>query len=203
MQKIGIFAGTFDPIHAGHIAFCQAAIEAANLDKVYILVEASPRRKQGVHALEHRQAMVAIAIDDLPNIGMIMLDQERFTVEFTLPTLLARFHGAELHILMGSDVAMHLAQWPHVQRLADQVTFMVGARDTVNPRELADTFSKISELKGLVFRYRSCVSPMPTVSSSEIRRAYRHGDEPVGLHPAVAAYIDAHGLYVSMTASLS
>src|SRR5258708_1287895 len=92
VKKIPIFAGTFDPVHEGHLAFAQAALEEG-LEKVMFLVEPRPRRKQGVRALEHRTAMVQLAIADEPQLSTIVLEQARFSVNETLPVLRARFSG--------------------------------------------------------------------------------------------------------------
>src|SRR5688572_16122728 len=107
-KRVGIYAGTFDPVHVGHMAFAEQALEACNLDKIFFLVEPRPRRKQGVRALEHREAMVRLATAKNDKYGVIQLEQTNFSVEETLPKLQALFEGAELHFLMGEDVFAHL-----------------------------------------------------------------------------------------------
>src|SRR5688572_27140829 len=106
-MKIGIYSGTFDPIHLGHVAFAKEALKQCGLEKVYFLVEPRPRRKQGVKALEHRQAMVELAIAKEPALGSIILDHARFSVRQTLPVLQARFEGSEIVFLMGDDMLAH------------------------------------------------------------------------------------------------
>src|SRR5688572_18703158 len=127
IKKIGIFSGTFDPIHEGHLAFAQAALEQG-LEKVWFLVEPRPRRKQGVRALEHRQAMVGLAIESEPKFGQIMLEQARFTAHETLPVLQARFKGRQLVLLFGDDVLSHIADWPDVQKLVQAIELMIAVR---------------------------------------------------------------------------
>ena len=66
VKRIGIFAGTFDPVHKGHISFALQAIEAAGLDEVVFLPEPRPRHKQSVTDQSHRIAMINLAIKAYP-----------------------------------------------------------------------------------------------------------------------------------------
>ncbi|MBI1857228.1 adenylyltransferase/cytidyltransferase family protein [Candidatus Saccharibacteria bacterium] len=116
-SRIGIYSGTFDPVHDGHIAFANAALKQCNLDKIFFLVEPRPRRKQGVKAFEHRTEMVRLAIKNEHSLGSIVLNQQRFTPADTLPLLTERFKGADLYMLIGDDMLDHLAGWPHVECL--------------------------------------------------------------------------------------
>ncbi|MBI3337871.1 adenylyltransferase/cytidyltransferase family protein [Candidatus Saccharibacteria bacterium] len=120
-SRIGIYSGTFDPVHDGHIAFANAALKQCNLDKIFFLVEPRPRRKQGVKAFEHRTEMVRLAIKNEHSLGSIVLNQQRFTPADTLPLLTERFKGADLYMLIGDDMLDHLAGWPHVECLLQSV----------------------------------------------------------------------------------
>ena len=192
-MKIGIFAGTFDPIHSGHLAFAQAALDAG-VDKVYFLPEPRPRRKQGVRALEHRLAMVELAIADETKFGAIKLEQARFTPHETLPVLQQRFKGAQLVLLFGDDVMAHIAGWPHVQELVENVSLLVAVRHH-NRAKLIDTFQLLAETSRLKFDY-TLVDPMKaTVSSSRVREALRGGKLPSALDQTVYQYIRSHRLY--------
>src|SRR5690606_21472182 len=128
MKRVGIYAGTFDPVHEGHLAFAEQALKLCKLDKIYFLVEPRPRRKQGVKALEHREAMLRLAVADYDKFGMIMLEQINFSVEETLPKLQSLFKGARLFMLMGEDVFAHLNSWPHVEELLGASSFIIGIR---------------------------------------------------------------------------
>ncbi|HEU5121705.1 MAG TPA: adenylyltransferase/cytidyltransferase family protein, partial [Candidatus Saccharimonadales bacterium] len=61
MRRIGIYSGTFDPVHYGHIAFAASAIRACNLDEVVFLPEPQPRYKAGVTDIAHRLALLTMA----------------------------------------------------------------------------------------------------------------------------------------------
>lgn len=199
MKKIGIYAGTFDPIHNGHIAFAQVALDAG-LEKVMFLVEPRPRRKQGVRALEHRLAMVNLAIQDQPKMGSIILEQARFTAHETIPLLQNRFKGYQLVLLFGDDViahiAHHIADWPHIDELAASVELMVAARQD-DAEALKETFNIIKKTSGLTFVYTFVEPSYPDVSSSRIRLELKKRQQPTAIAEKVWQYIRSHRLYTS------
>lgn len=196
MQRIGIYAGAFDPVHEGHVAFAKEAVEQAGLDRVYFLVEPQPRHKQGVKALEHRVAMVRLAIADEPHLGMIMLDQRRFTIHDTWPVLRDRFKGAELSMLMGEDVFRRLSHWPRIDEIITEVRFVVGLRSDY-AGNLHDHLQTLAEIKALNLSYDVFTTHASRHTSSKIRSALRGGQTPNGLHPAVITYIRDNRLYSS------
>lgn len=195
MKQIGIYGGTFDPIHNGHLAFAQAALDTG-LEKVMFLVEPRPRRKQGVRAFEHRLGMVQLAIADRPKMGSIIVDQARFTPHETLPLLQNRFKGYQLVLLFGDDVIAHIGEWPHVEELVASVELMIAVRHG-NVQALEETFKTIHKTRNLKFR-RQFVDPnCPDVSSSSIRQQLRKREQPTDIPESVWRYIRSHRLYSS------
>lgn len=195
MKRVGIYAGTFDPIHEGHLAFAHTAIAACKLDKIFFLVEPVPRRKQGVRAFMHRQAMVEAAIDQDPILGSILLeDQERFSVHETLPILMQRFKGGELFLLLGEDVVTHLAEWPHVGELLQNVQCIIGLR-TRSEGSMGREMEQLKRDKGISFNYNILSTSMSSITSSKIRLDLKHDREAEGLPLMVANYIKTNGLY--------
>ncbi len=197
-KQVGIFAGTFDPVHDGHLAFAREALASCNLDKVFFLVEPRPRRKQGVRALEHRVNMVRLAIADERRFSNIILEQTNFSVVDTLPKLQALFAGAELHLLMGDDVVRHLAEWPHVKRLIEAVHFIIGARED-GQKAVEQHLRTLQKTRGITFKYNLFEPSKSEYASSKIRSALRRGQVPGGLRPAVSDYIRENGLYSLLT----
>ena len=193
-KKVGIYAGTFDPIHEGHLAFAGSALTNHGLDKIFFLVEPRPRRKQGVRALEHREAMVRLATAENDRFGMIVLEQASFSVEDTLPKLRSLFEGAQLNMLMGEDVFAHLHSWPHVEELLKSVNFIVGIRagDEAKMRSRLKTLEKT---RGIEFETSFVVTDKQTVSSSQIRLSLKRGQTPQGLPEGLLPYIRQHNLY--------
>jgi nicotinate-nucleotide adenylyltransferase len=195
-KKIGIYSGTFDPVHEGHVAFALAAQEQCGLDKVFFLVEPRPRRKQGVKALEHRDAMVSLAIKHHPQLGSIRLGQQRFTAVDTLPVLQERFKGAELCMIMGDDMLAHFANWPHVDQLAASITFVIGIRTHTKP-EVIQRIAIIQKTRGFMLRHELFQAPRAEVSSTKVRIGLKRGQDVQGLDPVVRKYIARHGLYTT------
>ncbi len=196
MRKIGIYSGSFDPVHEGHVSFALEAIKQCGLDKVFFLVEPRPRRKQGVKALEHRDTMVRLAIRNQPKLGSIMIDQSRFTAADTLPVLKNRFGGAELYMLFGDDMLSHFADWPQVDELIRDLKFAIGLRKYSAP-QVNRLLETVRLTRGLDMDYHLFEAENAKYSSSAIRLKFKCGQTPDGLHPAVMAYIKEHGLYAS------
>lgn len=196
MSKIGIFAGSFDPVHLGHVQIANLAVRSCGLDKVYFLVEPSPRKKQGVKALEHRTTMVEIALRDQPNLGTIVLDHSRFTISDTLPVLMNRFKGSELHLIMGDDVAMRLAEWPDLPDLISKTKLIIAIRHSFQ-QKIKDSLKSISRIKNQKLDYRILHVDQQDVSSTTIRKKLKVGETPSGLDSKVLDYIQSKSLYAS------
>lgn len=195
-EKVGIFSGTFDPVHEGHLAFARAALARQGLDKVFFLVEPRPRRKQGVEAFEHRTAMVRLAISDESKFGNVVLEQQRFTPAETLPILTERFKGAELYMLMGDDWLAHFGSWPGVEELTKGVRFIIGIKQN-SKAEIENQISFLHKTKGLTMWCQLIEVEQPNCSSSKIKQALRQGRIPQDLPLDVLQYIQREGLYVA------
>jgi nicotinate-nucleotide adenylyltransferase len=187
--RIGVFSGTFDPIHEGHIAFCQYAIEECELDKVFLLVEKAPRYKQPKATYEQRMSMVELALVSHPKIQQLQLMQERFSVPETLPKLKQLFGHDELWLLLGSDVVRSMQRgWPDLQTLLETMSLAIGLREDDEKLHVQSELEKLN-----VRNYRLFASPHRHVSSTKLRAF------PSGIHealtPLVAQYIAKHHLY--------
>lgn len=196
MKRVGIYSGTFDPIHNGHVQFALEAQEKFGLEKVFFLVEPRPRRKQGVKALEHRTRMVELAIKQHTSLGLIILNQARFTAHETLPVLQARFRGAELYVLMGEDMLDHLADWPHVAELIQAVHFVIGIRRRTET-DVRETLAALQKTRGLRLVYSIFQAEASRVSSSSVRSALRKGKTIQTVPEAVLTYIAKEQLYTA------
>lgn len=193
-RHIGIYAGTFDPIHTGHVQFALEAIKQTGLDMVYFLVEPRPRHKQGVKAFEHRVDMVHLAIQDQPKLGSLVLKQARFTVHETWPVLKRRFDGSRLSMLMGNDVFSRLSDWPKLDEIVGDAEFIVGIREEAQ-HDIAEHVRVIEYTKHVNIHYMTFHSPLSKESSRKIRNELRRGTIPEGLDPRVVGYIREHELY--------
>lgn len=196
MKKIGILAGTFDPVHYGHLTFAKEAIAQTGLDKVYFLVEPTPRRKQAVKALEHRIAMVKLAIANGSKLGLLVIKHEQYSVDGTLPILLERFSGSKLYMLLGEDVLSHLIDWPNVNNLLSATNFIIGARKN-QKTEVEEKLNTIQKTRHAKFAYKIVDTHSFNISSSSVKTKLRAGQKTKDIPPAVASYIIKNKLYAS------
>lgn len=177
-SKVGIFAGTFDPIHLGHIEFALESSKKFSLGKVVFLIEPKPRFKKIVSNYRDRLAMLKLALADHENLDIIEINQPEFSVEQTLPVLKANYPGKELWLLIGSDVTEHLPSWPNVKELLKEVQIIEGARSNLKSTHLHEVRTK--HLK---------------TSSSDARQLLAKGQIPSTIPKPVAEYALKHKLY--------
>lgn len=195
MSRIGIYAGTFDPVHAGHIAFALQAMERARLDEVYFLPERRPRHKKGVEHFGHRVAMLQQAVRPHPKFAVLDLNDVSFSVVRTLPKLHAQFHGEQLVFLFGSDTITNLPSWPQANRLLDQAELVIGCRQQDDPTSLQQLIDKwpVQPQACTIFN-----SYAPRVSSGRVRMALQRRQPVRGLLKSVERYSNQNWLYISL-----
>src|SRR5688572_2239805 len=129
MTRIGVFSGTFDPVHRGHVAFALAALKQCALDKVVLLPERSLRGKLGVSDFKHILHMLRLAVRPHRKLSVLALDDRQFTVGHTLPQLQEKYEGAELVLLLGSDVVQTFGfRWPGIDTLLSSVELAITTR---------------------------------------------------------------------------
>jgi nicotinate-nucleotide adenylyltransferase len=194
-QRIGIYAGTFDPVHAGHIGFALQSLSAAKLDKVYFMPERRPRAKQQVEHFGHRVAMLTRALRPYPEFAAIELVDVSFSVERMLPKLLQMFEGNELIFLFGSDVIPSLADWPYAMEFVKGHELVVALRfsdDRKAIHKIVETWK--TEPKAITI----FPSFAPKISSDNIREALRRNQTAKGLLKSVERYSDHNWLYISL-----
>jgi len=198
-QRIGILAGTFDPVHAGHIFFALEAIKKANLDKVVFLPERRPPRKQGVEHFGHRTAMITQAIKPYKQLELLELPDMSFNTNRTLPQLRKEFPRGQLFFLVGSSNVedMNSSNWTEKSIR----TYFKAGNLIVALREEDDLESLKLSLASLPSRPKEVTiisTPKKSISSSKIRQALRDNKAAVGLLPSVYRYVKNQWLYVSV-----
>lgn len=127
MKKIGIFSGTFDPIHNGHISFALNTVSKKRLDEVIFLPERQPRHKKGVSDFKQRLEMLRLATKPHKQLEVFELPDTQFSVSKTMPKLQKKFKGAELYFLFGSDVAAKIPTWPGAEELGNVIVALRGS----------------------------------------------------------------------------
>jgi len=194
MARIGIYAGTFDPIHVGHISFALQSISAARLDKIYFVPERRPRNKQHVEHFAHRVAMIKRAIKPYRKFSVLELVDVNFSIGRTLPELLQLFPGNELVFLFGSDIVANIANWEHSEKLLSG-ELVIGLRN----EDSRDVLHSIVEAWPVQPRLVTVfASYAPKVSSGRVREALRTGQPAEGLLTSVERYSNKNWLYVNL-----
>ncbi len=195
VQRIGVYPGSFDPVHAGHIAFALAAMQVCKLSAVYFLPEARPRHKPQVTDLAHRVELLHKAFADQPNVHVMQLASSQFSVKNSLDEIRSHFGGAELTLLMGSDVAAGLSQgWPDVDKLLRAVSLAIGLRAGDDAKTLTTTLQQIEARVGVPVRYTlvTTAHEHAKLASSQIRSG---ASATATMQPVVLDYIRKHNLY--------
>lgn len=195
MARIGIYAGTFDPVHVGHITFALQSLQAAKLDKVYFLPERRPRDKQQVEHFGHRSAMLNKAAKPHPQFEVLELVDVSFSVARTLPFLKNKFPNDELVFLFGSDVVVNLADWPKSDSLLKAGDLVIGIRSKDSRNKIKRIVESWPIQPKAVTMFDSYA---PAVSSGKIRDALRRRKKADGLLKSVERYSNHHWLYVSL-----
>ncbi len=192
MKRIGIFSGSFDPVHKGHIAFALQSLEAAELDMVYFAPEVKPRRKPQVTHIGHRLAMLRLATRPYKNLGVLELPDGYFLAKSTLPKLQAKFPDCQLVLLMGSDLFEHMDHWPQVEMMLPKIGLVVGAR---GGHEVAETLKVAHGLPVQPKSLQVVDSVERQLSSAVIRLQLAAGKTTDSLVKSVANYANKHWLY--------
>lgn len=200
-MRIGIFGGSFDPVHIGHLWIAEIATETLDLDRLLWIPSATqPLKPDGAAAnSEQRVEMLRLAIGGRPGHEIDLRELRRSGVSYTIDTVaeLQQEHPAsELFLIIGSDSLASMRRWHQPQDLLSRVTLAVvqrGGEETID----------FSVLEGLVeperiedFRKHVIEMPVIEVSSTEIRSRAGQGKSIRHRVPrAVEAYIEANGVY--------
>lgn len=194
-QRIGIYSGTFNPIHSGHIMFALQALEGAGLDAVYFMPERRPRQKTLTEHYGHRVAMIRRALLPHPRLDVLETDDISFTVNRTFRRLQQQFEGDQLVFLMGSDVAIHLHSWPGIERMLVDAELAIGMRAGTSTSDLRRSLAALPVPHSHVHVLESFA---PHVSSTEVRQALNERRHTHGILPSVERYSNRNWLYVSL-----
>jgi nicotinate-nucleotide adenylyltransferase len=190
--RVGVFGGTFDPPHVGHLLLATDAREALRLDRlIFIPAGAQPFKVETppVASAGDRMEMVRLAVADDANYAVDDAEISRKGLSYTVDTLehlAARFRGAELFLLMGQDALAGFPQWRNPGRIRELATLAVMERS-------GDRGPRIEvAAEGVV----TVSTRRVDVSSTEIRERLRAKKSIKGFVPeSVERFIEARGLY--------
>ena len=196
---IGVFGGTFDPPHLGHLAAAQEACSVAGLERVlFVPTRRNPlKRSAPVSAPEHRLAMTELAARDNPSFAVSQADLWGDGPSYTVD-LLERLRDElgpdrELAFVVGMDVLHELHRWRDPRRVLELARLVAISRPgqaVVDPRVLD------ARLRGAGDRVTMVPTPGVAISATELRARFAAGHPVRYLVPdAVIAYVAEHGLY--------
>jgi nicotinate-nucleotide adenylyltransferase len=192
-ERIGLFGGTFDPIHVGHLVAAVNARHALELDRVVMMVANVPWQKAGarvVSSAEDRFAMVQAAVGDVAGVEAGRLEIDRGGESYTADTLaeLASLHpGSSLFLIVGWDVASELDSWDRREEVQEMATLVVVNRPGAG---------RPQGLRGEGWKVAAVTVPNLEISSTDLRERATDGRPFDYLVPSAAVHVlRARGLY--------
>jgi nicotinate-nucleotide adenylyltransferase len=223
VPRVGVFGGSFNPIHFGHLLLADEICEILDLDRVLFVPAAVPPHKPA-HDLapaRHRFQMTALAVREHPRFEVSDVELQRAGPSYTVQTLEALQGRGDLHLLIGSETFLDLLNWREPWQVVRLARLVVVPRNSTGFEPDAPTAQKVLKelgLPGFVHAAeegaRPEVGPSPTtgttfpaapvlvraaslpISGSDLRRRAREGRSLAYRMPgSVAAYIREHRLY--------
>jgi nicotinate-nucleotide adenylyltransferase len=183
MTRVGVFGGTFDPIHIGHLAIANAALDDLRLDRVYFVpAHRSPLKEKGpVADAADRLDMLRAAIRDEPRFRVSTFELDREGPSYTVDTLEALRDEGDLFLILGGDAYGEFARWREPERVRALATVVVAARPGA-----ANAPAGVQMLD----------APLIDISSRELRARAARGRSLRYLVPEAALrYIEERRLY--------
>ena len=216
-QRLGVYGGTFDPVHNGHLRVATALLENFALAQLWFVPAFVPphKREQAISAAHHRYAMLALATADEARLLVSPIELEAPTRPYTIETLgrlQAQHPQAQLFFVMGMDSFRDVTLWREHERLLSEYSIIVAARPGINAHGLAEAAHLAPHLQARVIDLRGGLRPRAEdlaethifltdyvavdVSATTIRQQAGAGKSVESIVPLpVAAYIAKYQLY--------
>lgn len=202
-MRLGLFGGTFDPIHLGHLVLAEACREACALDRLWFIVAGAPPHKPGGRTdVRHRLEMVRIAIAGDTAFAVSEIEAHSPGPHYSYSTLEAirdERPEDELYFLIGADSLVDLPQWRFPERVLAAASLVVVNRPGIDAEASADPTAELAPLLSTIPDAKPVIPvavPPIGIASSDLRRRLAEGRSIRYLVPrGVEAYIEAQGLY--------
>lgn len=199
MQRIGIYGGTFNPPHLGHLRAAQYAREALKLDRLFLVPTHSAPHKvmpEGSPTPEQRSQMLRIAVAGTSALEVSDAELIREGASYTCDTVeqfRKEYPDAELFLLMGTDMLLSFESWKNAQYIAQNVTLVAFCR---GERGEGDALKQAAEhLESLGARVILLENDVTPISSTQLRRLLAFSCAEAFLPDGVGDYIRENGLY--------
>ena len=201
MEKIGIYGGTFNPLHTGHLHGAKQAIKTLGLDKLILIPDCIAPHKQmpeGSAAPEQRLEMLRIATKNEPRMEVSDIELKREGKSYTYLTV-EQLHGlypnAKLYLLMGTDMFISFQNWVEPERITAHATLAVMYRGEKGEAEAIDAAKAQMEAQGV--EVELVKNDAINISSTQLRRLLAFRCAGPFLPEGVYDYIRSQGLYDS------
>jgi nicotinate-nucleotide adenylyltransferase len=200
-MRIGLFGGSFDPLHCGHLTLADSCAEQAALDAVWFVPAAhQPLKPTGPLATDaDRLAMLQLAVVDRPQCVVSQLEIERGGVSYTVDTLAtvrSQHPEAELFFMMGADSLADLPHWHCPEEICSLATLLVVRRAGAPDPDFNVLLDFVTADRLERFRDHQVEMAETPISSSQIRELIATEGDWRKLVPAgVAEYIERENLY--------
>jgi nicotinate-nucleotide adenylyltransferase len=200
-MRVGVFGGTFDPVHLGHLILAEQCREQAKLDQVLFVPALLPphKRQQPLTSFVQRVEMLALAISGNAAFRVDELEKERTGPSYTVDTLAQlqqQRPGEELSFIIGSDSLHDLHLWYQPRRILELATLLVVARPGFSTFPANELREKLALEDEFPLRYQVIEAPLIDIASRDIRQRIAEGRSVRYMIPrAVEAYIQDKGLY--------
>ena len=215
--RIGLFGGTFNPIHSGHLRAAEIVQKRLLLDEVLFIPSYIPPHKDsvGITSPAHRLKMVELALHSYPHFvpSSIEVDaQERSYSIITLGKIKKFYPKAKIFFILGIDAFLEIDTWKNHEKVLEQCFFVVISRPGFQLKEAETAFSGMHREKmieipepeiikdDVLLKFRIFLLPIDAlnIASTDIRKIIRRGESVKTMVPnAVVSYIQENNLYKS------
>ena len=199
MERIGIYGGTFNPPHIGHMQAARQAVDLLRLDKLLLIPDRIAPHKvlpQGSASAQQRLQMLQIAASDIPKAAVSDLELKREGTSFTYLTILElkeQYPQAQLIFIMGSDMFLSFHTWRNPQIIMENATLAVLCRGDKNEKQALQQQKADLEVMGA--KVELIPNEITAISSTDLRRMLVFGCADPYLPAGVGAYIRRNKLY--------
>lgn len=198
MERIGIYGGSFNPPHVGHLRAANFALEAFGLDRLLLIpsnISCHKAQPADSPTAAQRLQMLQLAVDGCEGMEVCDLELQRGGVSYTWQTLehlRQQYPDAEFTLCMGTDMFLSFLDWKYPERITAEAALAVFDR---GGKKQAEVMAQKEKLESMGAKVLLAENPVTQISSTDLRRtlAFRCADP--FLSPAVKDYIVGNGLY--------
>lgn len=194
MSKVGIFGGSFNPVHKGHTELARAAFRILKLDEMLIIPTAqSPHKQTAEVSFEDRAEMCRLAFENDKGFLISDIEKQLGGTSYTINTVRALKEiypkRTEFYLIIGGDMLFYFEKWYRHEALLKECHVVAAAREN-------DSYVDMLEYANELGRVKVLNLPVTEVSSTELREKLANGEECAYLiDDKVKAYISERGLY--------